>query len=278
MAQRLAGRIVAITGAGRGIGAATARALVADGARVAIGDIDLETAEKTAADIGGEVIALSVDVTDPVSFDAFLDEVESRLGPLDVMINNAGIMPLAAVLDTTDEVTARVLDINVKAMIRGTKVAAERMLPRGNGHVVNVASTAGWAGIAGGSVYSASKAAMIAYSQAAEVELSPKGINVSCVMPGIVRTELATGVKDLPGFHAVTPEQVADGIVDAIASPRFEVFVPKSAGPLLKFTSVFPRRAGLWLGRKLGADTVFLEAAADPTRAAYEKRAKGDDS
>ena len=276
MAQRLAGRIVAITGAGRGIGAATARALVAEGARVAIGDIDLDSAEKTAIDIGGDTVALAVDVTDPSGFGVFLDTVESRLGPLDVMINNAGIMPLAPVLETGEEITARVLDLNVSAMIRGTREAALRMKPRGRGHVVNVASTAGWAGIAGGSIYSASKAAMIAYSQAADVELAAEGIHVSCVMPGIVRTELATGVRDLPGFHAVTPEQVAEGIVEAIVKPRFEVFVPKSAGPLLKMTSVFPRRAGLWLGRKMGADTVFLEAANDPSRAAYEKRAKGE--
>ena len=276
MAQRLAGRIIAITGAGRGIGAATAKALVAEGARVAIGDIDLETAEKTAADLSGDTIALRVDVTDPAGFNTFLDEVEARLGPLEVMINNAGIMPLAPLLDTGDEMVARVLDLNVTAMIRGTREAALRMKPRGQGHVVNVASTAGWAGIAGGSVYSASKAAMIAYSQAADVELAADGIHVSCVMPGIVRTERATGVRDLPGFHAVTPEQVAAGIVDAIAKPRFEVFVPASAGPLLKVTTMMPRRAGLWLGRKMGADTVFLEAAADPSRAAYEKRAKGE--
>lgn len=276
MAQRLAGRIVAITGAGRGIGAASARALVADGARVAIGDIDVETAEKAAIDIGGDTIALRVDVTDQASFDAFLDQVEARLGPLDVMINNAGIMPLAPLLDTSDELTARVLDLNVRAMIRGTREAALRMKPRGKGHIVNVASTAGWAGIAGGSVYSASKAAMIAYSQAADVELAAEGIKVSCVMPGIVRTELATGVRDLPGFHSVTPEQVAAAIVGSIAKPRFEVFVPRSAGPLLRGTTMIPRRAGLWLGRKMGADTVFLDAAADPSRAAYEKRAKGD--
>lgn len=276
MANRLAGRVVAITGAGRGIGAATARALVDEGARVAIGDIDLDAAEKTAADLAGDTIAVRVDVTDPGSFAAFVDEAESRLGPLDVLINNAGIMPLAPLLDTSDELTGRVLDLNVRAMIRGTREAALRMKPHGRGHIVNVASTAGKAGIPGGAVYSASKFAMLGYSEAAEVELREHGIHVSCVMPGIVRTELATGVKDLPGFKSVTPEQVAAGIVDAIAKPRFAVFVPASAGPLLKFTSLIPHRAGLWIGRRMGADKVFLEAAADPSRAAYEKRAKGE--
>lgn len=278
MANRLAGRVVAITGGGRGIGAATVKALVAEGARVAVGDIDLDTAQKTVTEVGGDTVAIHVDVTDPASFAAFLDEVESRLGPLEVMINNAGVMPLAPLLDTTDQITARVLDLNVAAMIRGTRDAAARMKPRRSGHVVNVASTAGWAGIPGGAVYSASKAAMIAYTQAADVELAEHGIHVSCVMPGIVRTELATGVRDLPGFKSVSPEQVAAAIVDAIAKPRFEVFVPASAGPLLKVTSLIPRRAGLWLSHKMGADTVFLEAAADPSRTAYEKRAKGEPS
>src|SRR5436305_3361479 len=92
--RSLAGEVVAITGGGRGIGRATARALIAHGARVAIGDIEAPLAQRTAEELGGGAIGLALDVTDRGSFDAFLTEVERRLGPLDVLINNAGIMPI----------------------------------------------------------------------------------------------------------------------------------------------------------------------------------------
>jgi NAD(P)-dependent dehydrogenase (short-subunit alcohol dehydrogenase family) len=268
--EQLNGRIVAITGAGRGIGAATARQLAAAGAKVAIADLDLGLAQAVAEEIGGR--AYAVDVTDSAAFDAFLDQVEADLGPLDVLINNAGIMPLAELLDEDDARIRRVFELNTLAMMHGTREAARRMVPRGSGQVVNVASTAGEAGIPGATTYCASKAAVIAFSDAADVELRPKGVFVTCVMPGITRTELASGVRDLPGFHAVTPENVAAGIVAAIRKPRFAVHVPRSAGPLIRTTSLLPRRLGLWLGHAMGADTVFLDALHDPERNAYRHR------
>src|SRR4051812_14629284 len=100
--RSLAGKVIVITGGGRGIGAATARALVAQGARVVIGDLDLETAEATATQLGGGTIARRLDVTDRAGFTAFLDEVEAELGPLDVIINNAGIMPVTLADEETD--------------------------------------------------------------------------------------------------------------------------------------------------------------------------------
>jgi NADP-dependent 3-hydroxy acid dehydrogenase YdfG len=273
--QSLAGKVVAVTGAGRGIGACTAQALVAAGAKVAIGDIDLAPAQETADSIGGGTIALQLDVTNPVSFNAFLDAVEAQLGPLDVLVNNAGIMPLTPLLDEDDATTFRILEINVRSMIYGTREAVRRMLPRGHGHVVNVASTAGKGGIPGASSYCASKSAMITFSEAVRAELHGSGLEVSVVMPGIVRTELTDGVADLPAFRAITPEQVADAIVAAIAKPHFEVFVPKSAGTLFKTTSLLPRPAREWVGRKMGVDHVFIDAAQNPERKAYEERARG---
>ena len=271
----LTGKVVAITGGGRGIGAATAEALTRHGARVAIGDLDEDVAGETARRIGGDTIALRLDVTDAASLSAFLDETEARLGPLDVLVNNAGIMPLATLLDEDDAMTARMLDLNVRSVITASREAARRMVPRGRGHIVNIASTAGKAGIPGGATYCASKSAVIAFSEAIEQELSPRGVQVSVVMPGIVRTELATGIPDLPGFKAITPEAVAAGIAEAIAEPRLEVFVPRSAGPMLKYTRLMPRRSSLWLSRKMGVDQVFVNAHADPGRKAYEDRAAG---
>jgi NAD(P)-dependent dehydrogenase (short-subunit alcohol dehydrogenase family) len=276
MTQSLSGKVVAITGGGRGIGAATATALADAGARVAIGDLDLDVAEATAARIGRGAMSVRLDVTDPKSFASFLDEVEEKVGPLDVLVNNAGVMPLASLLEEDDAVTSKILELNVRALITSAREAARRMVPRGSGHIVNIASTAGKAGIPGGSTYCASKAAVIAFSEAIEQELAPHGLSVSIVMPGIVQTELSTGIPDLPGFKSVTPESVAEAIVEAVGKPRLEVFVPKSAGPLLKYTRLMPRSSSLWLARKMGVDKVFLDAHADPTRAAYEARATRD--
>lgn len=272
---RLTGRVIAITGAGRGIGAATARALTREGARVAIGDIDLDVAQATADRIGGDTLALPLDVTSPDSVTEFLDTVESTLGPIDVYVNNAGVMPLSPLLEEDDATIDRIFAINTRAVIHGTREAARRMLQRGHGHIVNVASTAGKAGIAGSATYSASKAAVIQYTEGAYAELHPKGLDFSVVMPGITRTELTAGVEDLPAFRAITPESVADAIVAAVVKPRFEVYVPASARPLLNVTRLLPFSVGQWIGKRMGADHVFMDALGRPERSAYEARATG---
>lgn len=274
-APNLNGKVVAVTGAARGIGAATARALHEAGARVAIGDIDHTEAEATAKSIGPGVLAVELDVTDAASLEHFLDTVEGELGPLDVLVNNAGIMPLSRLLDEPEEVTARILDINVLAMIRATREAVRRMTPRGRGQVVIVASTAGKAGVPGASTYCASKHAMVGFAESVNAELADTPIEITCVMPGIVRTELTQGVTDMPGFRAITPDLVAAAIRDAIAEPRFEVFVPRSAGPLLRSTMMMPRRASTWLAKKMGTDRIFLDAIDSHGRDEYETRARG---
>jgi NAD(P)-dependent dehydrogenase (short-subunit alcohol dehydrogenase family) len=272
--QPLTGTVVAITGAARGIGAATARSLHAVGASIVIGDLDLTEAEATAKEIGDDVLALELDVTKNASFDAFLDAAESHFGTLDVLINNAGIMPLSRMLDESDDLTAKILDVNVRSMIYGTREAVRRMLPRGSGQVVILASTAGKAGIPGASTYCASKHAMVGFAEAVDAELADSPINISVVMPGIVKTHLTDGVEDMRGFRAITPELVADAIRDAIIKPRFEVFVPKSAGTLLKTVRLIPRRAANWMGRSMGSDQVFIKAIDSKNRAEYEARAR----
>jgi NAD(P)-dependent dehydrogenase (short-subunit alcohol dehydrogenase family) len=275
MSNRLTGKVVAITGAGRGIGAATAEALTREGARVAIGDVDLDIAKATAERIGGDTVALPLDVTSAESVAAFMDSVESTLGPIDVYINNAGVMPLSPVLDEDDATIDRIFAINTRAMIHGTREAARRMLPHGRGHIVNVASTAGKAGIAGSATYCASKAAVVQYTEGAYAELHPHGLEFSIVMPGITRTELTAGVEDMPGFRAITPESVADAIVAAIVKPRLEVYVPRSAGTVINVTRLLPFRLGQALGKRMGVDHVFMDAIERPERSAYESRATG---
>ena len=122
----LSNKVVVITGGARGIGLATARALTARGARVVIGDLDEDGARRAAKDVGA-ALALPLDVTDHAGFTEFLDTVEREVGPIDVLINNAGIMPIALLGDESDEMTYRVLDINIAAVIHGTREAMRRM-------------------------------------------------------------------------------------------------------------------------------------------------------
>src|SRR4051812_13914613 len=141
--QSLSGKVVAITGGARGIGKATATALVRKGCRVAIGDLDLTLAEETAAGLGGGTVALALDVTDRASFEAFLDEAERQLGPIDVVVNNAGIMPVTPFVEEKADSVRRQVDINLHGVLTGTQLAIERMAPRRGGHIVNIASQAG---------------------------------------------------------------------------------------------------------------------------------------
>ena len=164
--RSLTGKVVAITGGGRGIGRSIAEALAREGARVAVGDLDRESAERTAADLGPSALALALDVTDHAGFTAFLDEVERTLGPLDVLVNNAGIMPVTPLAEESAESIARQLDINLHAVIHGTQEAMRRMVPRGTGHIVNIASVAGRSGFPHLATYCATKHGVVGLSEA----------------------------------------------------------------------------------------------------------------
>ena len=270
--RSLSGKVVVVTGAARGIGAATARALAGQGARVAIGDIDLALAERTAAGIGPAAVAHRLDVTDRPAFTAFLDDVEAQLGPLDVLINNAGIMPLTPVEDEDDDAVVRQLELNLHAVIYGSKEAIRRMRPRGRGHIVNVASVAGKAGFPGGATYCAVKHGVVGFSEAIRLELRGSGVEVSCVMPALVATELTSGLGDSPFVKRVRPEEVADAIVAALVRPRFDVYVPRSAGVITRVTAALPRPLREAVGRAVHADRLLLDVH-DAQRAAYEARA-----
>ena len=267
----LAGQVVAITGGGRGIGRATARALIAHGARVAIGDIEAPLAERTAEELGGGAIGLGLDVTDRGSFDAFLSEVERRLGALDVLINNAGIMPIGPFVDETDATARRMVDINLHGVIFGSKLALERFLPRGRGHLVQLASVAGKFGFPGGATYCATKHAVVGLSEAIRAEVRGTNIDVSVVMPVVVNTELGSGLPRTRGVKPVQPEDVADAIIEALRTRRFDVYVPKSMVGMARFSAMLPRRASERISHTLHSDRVLTQPD-HVARAAYEAR------
>lgn len=269
--QSLSGKVVAITGGARGIGKATATALVRKGCRVAIGDLDLELAEQTARELGGGTVALPLDVTDRGSFAAFLDAAERELGPLDVVVNNAGIMPVTPFVEESDDSLKRQLDINVYGVIVGMQLAIKRFQPRGHGHIVNLASQAGKGGFPGIATYSGTKHAVVGISEAARAELRGSGVEIACVMPTVVNTELTAGVGQRL-IRPVEASDVADEIVDALEVPRFDVWVPRVNGALFKVIANLPRGMREGLGRLMKVDKLMTEVD-HGARDAYEERA-----
>jgi NAD(P)-dependent dehydrogenase (short-subunit alcohol dehydrogenase family) len=278
MAKRLRslnGQVVAITGGARGIGRATAAALIAQGARVGIGDIDAPLAEKTSSDLNSQptpaTVGLPLDVTDRASFTAFLDEVERQLGPLDVLVNNAGIMPIGPFADETDAAAERLVDINVHGVILGSKLAIERFVPRGRGHIVQLASIAGKGGFPGGATYCATKHAVVGLTEALRSELRGTGIEMHQVLPIGVNTELYSGVSGARGFPTAEPEEVANTIVELLQTGKFELFVPRSVGPITRMQALMPRRVAETIIRFTKGDQLLLSADLG-ARAAYDAR------
>lgn len=269
--RSLNGKVVAITGGARGIGKATAEALVRRGARVAIGDVDLALAEQTAAGLGGGSVATRLDVSDRASFEAFLDEAERQLGPIDVVINNAGIMPTTPFVEESEDSFRRQIEINLIGVMHGTQLAMARMIPRDSGHIVNVASQAGKTGVPGIATYSATKHAVVGLSESVRGELRGRNVEISCVMPTVVNTELTAGVGQ-KWVKPVEATDVAEAIAEALEVPRFDVYVPKSNGALLRAAALMPRAAAEAVGRAMGTDKLMTEVD-HAARAAYEERA-----
>ncbi len=269
--RTLAGRVVAITGAARGIGRATAVALVREGATVAIGDLDLDVAERTAEEIGPRAAAFALDVTDRASFERFLEGVEARFGVVDALVNNAGIMRLGPFVDEDDATARRMIDINVHGVLLGMKLVLPRFVARGEGHLINIASAAGKGPYPGGATYCGTKHFVVGVSETVRGELRGTGVDLSVVMPVVVDTELASGLGTAVGIPWVQPKDVAAAIVETLRRPRFDVHVPRSMGPLTALSAMTPRRLREFLLRAIRADRVLW---VDPTeRAGYEARA-----
>jgi len=269
--QALGGKVVAITGGARGIGRATAAALVRKGCRVAIGDLDLPLAEQAAAALGGGTLALPLDVTDRSSFAAFLDEAERQLGPLDVVVNNAGIMPVTPFVEESEDSIHRQVDINLHGVITGTQLAIERMGPRHSGQIVNIASQAGKGGLPGIATYAATKHGVVGLSEAVRAELRGSGVEMHCVMPTVVNTELTSGVGQR-WVKPVEAEDVANEIVDALEVGRYDVWVPKANGAIYRILTLLPRNAREAIGRLMKVDKLMTEVD-HGARNAYEERA-----
>lgn len=266
----LLGRRIAITGGGRGIGLATAKTLQARGATVIIGDVDGESAIAAAAAIGPGTEAYPVDVSDYDSFALFHKQATAD-APLDVLINNAGIMPIGGFLDQSAATHRRAVEINVLGCLNGMHVALPAMTQRGHGHIINIASSAGKTPVPGGLTYCGTKAAVIALTETGRVEYSQTGVEFTCVMPSFTNTELIAGTSGLRLIPTAQPNDVASAIADTVANPVNDIFVPKIIGPILFSQPLMGRRLRDAINRRLGAYRTFLDFDSH-ARAQYQRR------
>jgi NADP-dependent 3-hydroxy acid dehydrogenase YdfG len=262
---------VAITGGARGIGRATAEACLREGMSVVIGDIDGDVVAAVAAELGPRAVGLPIDVRDRDSFEAFLSEAEGRIGPLDALVNNAGVAPIGLFIDEDPRDTERMVDINIGGVLTGTRLALRRFVPRGHGHIVNLASSAGQIAPAGGATYAGTKHAIVGFTRAIRAETRGTGVRTTIVMPGLIRTDMITGFRKARGTRVVGPEAVADAIVEAIRDGREEVFIPREIGPIARLVAGTPPAIADRIKRALKADTIMAHADLD-AREAYRQR------
>ena len=265
------GRVVAVTGGAAGIGREIAHQLAGAGAHVAIGDRDGAAARTCAAELPGTAAGFDLDVTDAESFRAFLDAVEQRFGPVDVLVNNAGVMWVGAFDEEPESAAQRQIDVNLHGVVRGVKLAAPRMRERGRGHVITIASAASKLAPPGEATYAATKHAVHGYLTAVRAELRGSGVELSLVMPGVVDTELAAATATGP-VRRLRPADVAGAVLGLVRRPRFEVSLPRQVGLAGRLAAVLPDRLRRGFLRAVVPNQVA--AVTDPTaRSSYESRA-----
>lgn len=232
--------LAVVTGGGRGIGRAVARDLLARGHRVVIADIDATTGAATADTLGPNAAARRLDVTDTVALEGWVEELERTFGAIDVWINNAGIMPTGRLLDQDAEVIDRVIDINLRALVHCTRSIARRMVARGSGKIINIASATAVKPLAGLASYSGSKFGVLGFSAALRRELIGSGVQISVVLPYLAATPLGAGIRAQRGFRIVTPGQVSREVMRTIETGRFAYTVPRRLAVLLKIVPLLP--------------------------------------
>lgn len=262
-----------ITGAARGIGRAIAARLVAEGASVVVADVDGAAADQAAQALGSAAQAVCLDVTQQAAVEARVAELEAT-GPIDVWINNAGIMSLGPFLAQSPARDAAQRAVNLDGVAFGMRAVLPRMLARGRGHIVNIASAAGRVGTPHAAMYSATKFAVIGLTEAVRREHEGSGVLFTVVLPSFVRTELIAGAGVPRWPPVVSPEDVAAAVLRALERGTAEVYVPRAARLAAVLPALLPRRLVEGVGRMLGVDRVFAEVDGE-ARAVYAARLEG---
>ena len=276
--DNIRGKTIAITGAARGIGFATAKALLARGARVVIGDRDVALQESAVAGLGkhGQVSGYPLDVTDRESFATFLDKARTDgrgSGHIDVLINNAGVMPIGPFLEQSEQSIRSSIEVNLYGVLTGCQLVLPEMVARRSGHIINIASLSGLIPVPGQVVYVGAKFGVVGLSAALADEVAPHGVDVSVVMPPFTNTELISGTKSGGAIKPVEPEDIAAAIVKTLDKPKTHVSVPTPLRFTAQAAQMLGPRGRRWLNKRLGLDSVFLDF--DPkARQSYEQRAQ----
>lgn len=274
--DNIRGKTVAITGAARGIGLAIATALLSRGARVVIGDRDVDALKTAVADLSGvgPVSGHPLDVTDRDSFATFLDKARADgSGHLDVLINNAGVMPVGPFLDQSPATIRSAIEVNFYGVLNGCQLALPEMVQRHAGHIVNIASLAGLVAVPGQVVYAGTKFAVVGLSTALADEFAGSGVHVTAVLPTFTNTELIAGTTPSAAQKPVQPADVAAAVVKVLNKPKTQVSVPGMGRFVAIAAMLLSARARRWLNGKTGNDTVFLHIDT-AARRAYEDRAQ----
>ncbi len=222
--EDLAGKVVAITGASAGIGAASARALAVEGASVVLGARRRERLDGLAAELGDRVAVVEMDVRSPEDSHRLVETAFEEFGRLDAIVANAGIGAYGGIMDLTDEQLADMMDTNVAGTVWPIRAAVPKFFDAGGGDIVIVASVAGLRGAGDEAVYAATKFAQVGLAGGLDRELREKNIRVSTICPGGTATEFAMGTgrtPDMPGLaKMLRAEDVADAVVTVLKQPK----------------------------------------------------------
>ncbi|MFJ5546809.1 SDR family NAD(P)-dependent oxidoreductase [Streptomyces sp. NPDC093225] len=263
------GRVAVVTGAGRGIGQAVARAFATSGFGLVLGDCDAAALEATVAVSGPRARAVVADVRGSDAADVLARTALEEFGRLDVWVNNAGVIADAPFGEQPVQDSDHTLDVNLRGVVSGCRAAWSVMHAQGGGHIVNIASVCALKPLAGLAVYGATKAGVLALSEALRREGRAGGVHVSAVLPYLVDTSAAAGLRARL-LRAVQPEQVAAMVVRVVDRPRARVVVPRRLGWALAGAALLPQRL-----RDLADDLLALDAIghapAEDERAAYRE-------
>jgi NAD(P)-dependent dehydrogenase (short-subunit alcohol dehydrogenase family) len=269
--------VVAVTGGARGIGFATAKAFAGRGARVAIGDLQADAADDAARQLGERGWGFRLDAGDRGSYANFVAAVQEHVGPIDVLVNNAGIMPIGPLLEEPDDVSAAQMRVNFWAHYYGLKLVAPGMVSRGRGHIVNVTSAAGKVHAAGLAVYCATKHAANALSRSAREELAGTGVTVTAVMPAAVNTQLTDGIPfdflpfGLERVFILKPESVAETIVGTLKNRPALAGTPRGLSTALDVLPFIPEPVWMLSRRLFNANRTMGPIDRD-ARSEYDAR------